>query len=1009
MAALQIDFALALSEKGEWPAQVMPSVARYYLNSPPKTFAYEQRIPAATLRHFATELLLSEAVPLLQWPRIESLLAGADAQFKRLVLVNYCGQDFRSRAFELAQGCNLSEPLLADLQRRDLSFTGAIASALVLTRTLGPSWGADVPDTVRQALLWDLRSGNDTEAQVSLSAYSNLDPSVASGLLRECLREERAIALIPALKDESVIQALIARIEESGESSEVAADALVACGARAASALVAACTRKPLATSVGVIAAEVLGRLSPAELGTLIGLLGHSSKRVVSAAAWSLELQGEPARAELTAGTRSTKKTIRLHSARLLAKLEQQQFQTSTPLDRVTVRLMALSVEARNAFVDTWNSANDSEAEWQTRLRPEVRRLGAVALELVRPWFLAKLEDGETRLWCYAVEELRDDPEAVWVAVDTFARMPQLAASLWARPRRALAHCGPLLSAPIVHALRSVHTEYREALFGLLAAHADRVDPSVFLAGLSDPSKVVRTHSVDGLSRSGDAPWEEVAALLRATEIGTRVAAAELLAVWGRPETVDKVAAAWSAEVSRQVRPYLEDALVACGRTDLVFSLNSTTGDCELGAGAVERYLVGQQLARKLPGFLRLEDLPRLRFRSGSDAPLDVRRGFLARLMKLDLTLKGRAVRAMLPLLSAEDVRVWSRWIYEGWSKMRSSKQKWAVLQLSLLANDELLDEAMSKLGEWQGREHTAVNCHLRAAQWHGSEASMKWLGYWSENLASLGGRSTARALFGRVAFKRRCSVSKLRAHVEPFLAEEREESRLTSELPAGFPRQGLRARLERSWLSGREWPSATLLTLLSTQPSLGGEFLLWRASQGQACRLIRDAEGRFQWVDLEGRAAALTDTFRLAHPLDLRPSEVEEWRAVALGKSPFPQLERRCYTSSQLTELASVTAPTERFARWRRAGRWFHGEPMDGGVVYTDSQHLLGRNLIITLQHSGYGIGAAEFDDEVHIWGVDFTDLDGKKLTPSELPAIVYSELHRDILELAFGTAHPV
>src|SRR5690606_9868996 len=173
--------------------------------------------------------------------------------------------------------------------------------------------------------------------------------------------------------------------------------------------------------------AEVLGELSAAPQ-LLVQLLGHSSKRVTAVAARALERLGANARAELDQGARTQKKTVRTHCERLLARLEEQSHDERTPLFDVRRRASELSPDARAHFVGAFSravaqGAGEGEALWHAELQPRVQELGAVALELLREWFAQQVAEGETRLWCYAVEELRAEADAVWVAVDTFCRM----------------------------------------------------------------------------------------------------------------------------------------------------------------------------------------------------------------------------------------------------------------------------------------------------------------------------------------------------------------------------------------------------------------------------------------------------------------------------------------------------------------------------------------------------------------------------------------------------------
>src|SRR5690606_2464587 len=122
-------------------------------------------------------------------------------------------------------------------------------------------------------------------------------------------------------------------------------------------------------------------------------------------------------------------------------------------------------------------------------------------LEWLRPWITQHVQHGDVRLWCYVVEQLTNDEEADWVAVDTFASMTKLSTSLWARPLRALNKLGASLAKPVAFVLAQGQTLYREPLYRLLAEHEDHAPPSLLLLGLSDEAKAIRSHAVDALSR----------------------------------------------------------------------------------------------------------------------------------------------------------------------------------------------------------------------------------------------------------------------------------------------------------------------------------------------------------------------------------------------------------------------------------------------------------------------------------------------------------------------------
>jgi hypothetical protein len=139
----------------------------------------------------------------------------------------------------------------------------------------------------------------------------------------------------------------------------------------------------------------------------------------------------------------------------------------------------------------------------------------------------------------------------------------------------------------------------------------------------------------------------------------------------------------------------------------------------------------------------------------------------------------------------------------------------------------------------------------------------------------------------------------------------------------------------------------------------------------------------------------------RLAHPLEVDESSREAWRASLQLPPAFEQLGRTTYHADHFSDVIGVAAPLQRFSRWRRRNRWFHGEPMDAGIVYTDSLHLLSRGLVVTLSHSGYGIGDADFEENVRVLGVDLADLDGAPLEPLDLDPVLCSELLLQLWDL--------
>jgi hypothetical protein len=95
---------------------------------------------------------------------------------------------------------------------------------------------------------------------------------------------------------------------------------------------------------------------------------------------------------------------------------------------------------------------------------------------------------------------------------------------------------------------------------------------------------------------------------------------------------------------------------------------------------------------------------------------------------------------------------------------------------------------------------------------------------------------------------------------------------------------------------------------------------------------------------------------------------------------------------------LASLDTDTERFESWRRDEGWFHGEPLDQGVVYNNTLRLPGYGVVVEVSHSGYAIGDREQLDDLRVFDVAFTSLEGQILEAAELPGLLYSEVCRSL-----------
>jgi hypothetical protein len=552
-------------------------------------------------------------------------------------------------------------------------------------------------------------------------------------------------------------------------------------------------------------------------------------------------------------------------------------------------------------------------------------------------------------------------------------------------------------------------TEYAEPIYGLLAAYAGEEAVELLFAALASDSKAIRGHAVDGLSRNTSAPLEPVLALLAASNPGVRVAASELLAVWGREAAKQPLREALAAETRAPVRAYLEEALAATGAAPLWdTSEPHTEQNVEaLLADSLRRRGIGI----REPRFLLDAPLPPLSYKSGRVLDEQAALGFLALVMELDSTLKGRLVRQVSAWLEPGSLALWSHHLHARWNRSKDSKFKWAIYQTWLLADEGLIDEIGAAVGQLRANEHVVVACYLRVLHWRASRRALDWLVHWANALPSRGARTLAQTLLGRVAYRSGRSVGHLRESANRWIYQCHYEQSLVhkAELER-FDTERFTQYLEDCLLSGRSWTWNEWSALHDRFPELF-KGLVWRVYFEQDGVRSFDAaiarRGVFQAGSGERIEGDATTEITLAHPV---VGSTEDWRKVRqwLGEkavdAPLPLWDRPLYSygADNDINLALLTTDSQRLDRWIKRRGWFHGEPLDHGLVYSNTKTLGGKGIVFQLNHSGYPIGQHEFAERVHLSNVEVFDLDGNIVDFSELPVQVYSELGYQLSQLS-------
>lgn len=1015
------DFCLALTQGQSMPEDVAAAIAKHFLNSPPQGFGYAGLVELSHVAAYAEQALGKGPFPILRRERVAELASVASPRLLLGLAVNYCASDFRRVGIDLLTSERAAVTLgdVEEWAQKTRSPEGQIVLSLVYARLVGQNSPEILPAWVQQAFFLDLRSGSLDDVDVTREALLALPSEVARGLLGQALREERATLLIPALADEGVLHEFLSRVEAGDVDRDTAVEALGHCGGEGLSALLSfpGCA-KPLSkvtASLATVVAEALGRLLPRSGSSehrrraaevLVPWLGHSSKAVVAAVKRSIEVLGEDAGALLIAALQSGKKQTRLEAERLLERLTQQQPNTVTPLDGVRTRAQAAGGDE---FLRLCQDVYQRSEKWAAEVRPLVSAHGALCLEWLRPWFEEHVPQGDVRLWCYVVDLLADDTDAIWVAVDTFARMPKLPTSLWARPRRALARLGEKLAAPAKHVLTYGSTEYAEPIYGLLAAYAGEEAVELLMAALSADSKAIRGHAVDGLSRVATAPIEPVLTLLASENSGVRISVAELLAVWGRAQARESLRAALAAESRAPVRAYLEEALAATGAAPLWDQAVSEGASVAAIEQALDAALQARGQGESEPRFLLDSPLPALAYKSGTVLEPSAALGFLSLVTELDSTLKGRLVRQVSARLDAATLAAWSRHLYARWNRSKDTKFKWAIYQVWLLADEALVDEVGAGLGQLRANEHVVVACSLRVLQWRASPRALDWLVHWASALHSRGARTLAQTLLGRVAYRSGKPVSALRAAADCWIYQRHYERTLCTK-PAleRFDTERFVQYLEDCLFSGRTWTWEEWSGLNERFPDLFKR-LYWRVEpaepslsndgEGAALAVALSRRGVFQAGSGERVEGDQVRAIALAHPV---LGSVDHWRKVSQwigdkpADAPLPQLERQVYTYGGEVdlELSRLTTDSERLDRWIKRRGWFHGEALDHGLVYSNTKTLGALGLVFQLNHSGYPIGQHDFAERVQLHSLEVFELDGKVVDFAGLGPQVYSEL---------------
>ncbi|HKW68538.1 MAG TPA: DUF4132 domain-containing protein [Terriglobales bacterium] len=255
------------------------------------------------------------------------------------------------------------------------------------------------------------------------------------------------------------------------------------------------------------------------------------------------------------------------------------------------------------------------------------------------------------------------------------------------------------------------------------------------------------------------------------------------------------------------------------------------------------------------------------------------------------------------------------------------------------------------------------------------------------------------------------------------FAKEVKDTAKLAKELEEAYTAQ--RVRLESSLMAVRILPLKHWQKYFIEQPLLGffGRRLIWVFSNGQGWERSGLWSGN-EVCDCEGKPLDLAgaEKVRLWHPLSADGAEVRKWREriFALGvRQPFRQAFREFYqitdeereTTAYTNRFGGVLMRQHQFASLCRERGWNYrlmGSGFDGGNVPNrkidpwkmhvefyvdlpaDRQPTLRDSALG--EQSGSGINLFITSDQVRFYR------EGKEISLDDVPAIVYSEVMRDV-----------
>lgn len=868
-----------------------------------------------------------------------------------------------------------------------------------------------------------------------------------------------------ASKSSKVVKAAITHAGKFGKHQSIdgISKALGSLGEVAIDPLSKALSAKPPAIP-GQIYVQALGYIkSPKSAEALVIALGASSKPIREAAEKALASLGAMAKEALDQGAKAKKKAVREASVRLLESLTNKDDSPLGEAADKLAALDRGPIDDVLNTLNTKESHSSADYELFDPLiekhgNPIFLVIRDWFLEKPSDWHHQNVFSGFIRHY-------KSDPLTPWVAADGMARAPKLRKWEKHDLLYALEDLEKSAVKPFEYVLSQSTPALAEDMYEHLLKHSKLPATKTLINGLKSSSKGARKYAVEGLIRHGEAIIDDMVGLIGSKKKDTRLGAALVLAKVPAPKAQKKIKDALDKEKNDEVATALESALKnAGGSTAAAPGASSEKLDEKSVIGVLESQKVRKLPAflkiDTLP-VVKLKDGTKL----SKEAKIGLISRLMKEDPKNqdDLARQIRPLLDD-DSANAFSIAIKDAWASSGsQSKFKWAVYQQAILanedRLNVFAPrlDSLASAGSHHLAKWyvdvllrhgsrtglswilhwskaavrkSVLESARANLKLAAAEANLSEEALSATlnNFISDDVAD---RQVPTLGFENGPIDVDYGERKFQIRIDQnseLVIQDTESLKISKTLPK--PRKNekpsmdpkavtpikrqlssavkaLSNRLEEGMIAGRTWSLDAFKELFLSHPVVTpfAARLVFRSSDGTLFTVSEDQLVDTEWDEVKIPKEA---TITLVHRLELDEKDVAKWGhffAESEIIQPFKQLDRPIYNLKDhpfpQKTLGTILRGTL-FGRLRRLG-WINGMAEDAGIVHEAFRLLAGRGIRAGLYHGGFYVGDPgwDADEEIDVDSVWFSNTEGKKITPKDLDAIVFSEIRYDIERL--------